>query len=149
MKKLIFVALLIIPWIVFANAPWNGALKDIEVNPRINVVHVDTLNSNTQYYFLAAIPMAVFHYGDSVYSSLLITDHISDQTVNCLLDDWEDYLYQHPSLKRHANFIGSVSQTIQNEIKTQFGITDDDIDTITGTPIEVANRIAEKDWKYQ
>jgi len=136
------------PCIVSANAPWNGVLKDVEVNPRINVVHVDTLNSNTQYYFLAAIPMVVFHYGDDVLSSLLITDHTTDQTVTCLLDDWETYLDQHPLLDRHANFIGGVSGTVQNEIKTKFGILDEDTDTITGTPIAVANRIAEKDWRY-
>ena len=147
MKRPTIVVLLLAPCLVFANAPWNGVLKNVEVNPRINVVHVDTLDTNTYYYFLAAIPMAVFHYSDDVYSSLLITDYVWDQTISYLLDDWETYLDQHPSSQRHANFVGGVPEAVQDEIRARFAITNQ-VDTITGTPIEVAQKIAAKDWSY-
>jgi hypothetical protein len=135
----------IIPQYVLANASWNGVLKSVKVHPRINIVHVDTNDIATQYYFLATIPMAIFHYGDTVYSSVLIPDDISDPTVRYLLDDWQEYLKWYAG---HANFIGDVSSTVQDSILRRFEIADTDFDVINGTPIEVANKIAEKDWQY-
>ena len=144
---LIFVS--IVPRYVLANADWNGVLKSVGVHPRINIVHVDTNNIATQYYFIATIPMATFHYGDTVYSSLLITDDIADPTVKYLLDDWQKYLEPYSGIvRKHANFIGGVSNDAQDTILKQFKIADTDFDVITGTPIEVANKIAEKDWQY-
>jgi len=128
----------------FAN--WQD---NLEVNPRVNVIHLTDTDINTQYYFLAAVPLAVFHYNGKVYSSLIVPDVLSDSTVAHIVDDWEVYLDQHSGEGRHANFIGGVSSTVQNAIRSKFGITDDqDVNIIEGTPIEVANQIAEKDWKH-
>jgi len=129
-----------------SSASWED---NLEVNPRVNVVHLTATDINTQYYFLAAVPMAVFHYNSKVYSSLLIPDLLSDSTVAHIVDDWKVYLDQHSGERRHVNFIGGVSSSVQDAIKSKFGITDDqDVNIIEGTPIEVANQIAEKDWKH-
>jgi len=116
--------------------------------PRANIVHLDAGAVNTQYYFLAAVPMTIFHYNDNVYTGLLLSDDITDETVGYMLDDWQAYLDQHPTLRRHVNFIGGVSPSVQSAVATQFGITDPmDLSVIEGTPIEVANQIAEHDWR--
>ena len=116
--------------------------------PRVNIVHLDEGTGDTQYYYLAAVPMTIFHYNDDVYTALLLSDDITDQTVGYMLDDWQAYLDQHPSLDRHLNFIGGVSTSVQNTVAAQFGVTDpDDISVIEGTPIQVANEIAEHDWR--
>ncbi len=135
--------------VFFAGASFASWEDDLEVNPRINVVHLTDTDINTQYYFLAAVPMAIFHYNGKVYSSLIVPDVLSDSTVAHIVDDWKVYLNQHSGEKRHANFIGGVSSSVQDAIKSKFGITDDqDVNIIEGTPIEVANQIAEKDWKH-
>lgn len=127
-------------------ATWEDKL---EVNPRVNVIHLSDTDINTQYYFLAAVPMAVFHYNGKVYSSLLVPDALSDSTVAYIVNDWKVYLDQHSGERRHANFVGGVSSAVQDAIRSKFGITDDqDVNIIEGTPIEVANQIAEKDWKH-
>ncbi len=140
---------LMVPNFLFVGRPlavWEG---NLEVNPRVNVVHLTDTDINTQYYFLAAVPMAVFHYDGKVYSSLIVPDALSDSTVARIVDDWKVYLDQHSGERRHANFIGGVSLPVQEAIKTKFGITDDeDVTVLEGTPIEVANQIAEKDWRH-
>ncbi len=116
--------------------------------PRVNIVHLDQSSGNTQYYFLAAVPMTIFHYDNQVYNALLLSDDITDETVGYMLDDWQVYLDQHSSLRRHLNFVGGVSPSVQSAVATQFGVTDPmDISVIEGTPIEVANQIAEHDWR--
>jgi hypothetical protein len=116
--------------------------------PRVNIVHLDQGDGNTQYYFLAAVPMTIFHYNENVYTGLLLSDDITDQTVGYMLDDWQTYLDQHSSLRRHLNFIGGVSSSVQSTVISQFGVTNPmDISIIEGTPIEVANEIAEHDWR--
>ena len=131
----------VVPRHVLANASWNGVLKSVRVHPRINVVHIDTNNIATQYYFLAAVPMVIFHYGDTVYSSVLITDDILDPTAKYLLDDWKAYLVDQPHAnnKRYVNFIGGVSSDVQDSILKQFEIADADFDVITGTPEAIAS----------
>jgi len=127
-------------------ASWED---NLEVNPRVNVVHLTATDINTQYYFLAAVPMAVFHYNGKVYSSLLIPDLLSDSTVGHIVDDWKVYLDGHSGERRHVNFIGGVSSAVQDAIRSKFGIADDwGVSIIEGMPIEVANQIAEKDWKH-
>jgi len=132
--------------LVFGGA--QADLKPTGFHPRANIVHLDQGTSDTQYYFLAAVPMTIFHHDGSVYTALLLSDDITDQTVGYILDDWQAYLDQHTGLDRHVNFIGGVSGSVQTAVMTQFGITDpEDASVIEGTPIEVANEIAEHDWR--
>jgi hypothetical protein len=134
--------------LAFSGAQASRDLDPAVFLPRINIVHLDQGTGDTQYYFLAAVPMTIFHYNEDVYTALLLSDDITDQTVGYMLDDWAAYLDQHPGLDRHLNFIGGVSGSVQTAVASQFGVTDpEDISVIEGTPIQVANEIAEHDWR--
>ena len=152
MRSYSFAKMSLILMVVLAAAlSFSGAQADLKptgFHPRANIVHLDQGTGDTQYYFLAAVPMTIFHHDGSVYTALLLSDDISDQTVGYMLDDWQVYLDQHAGLDRHVNFIGGVSSSVQTAVTTQFGITDpEDASVIEGTPIEVANQIAEHDWR--
>ena len=149
MKKFILSLLIItIPIFMFGyGASWNQNLEDVIVNPRINIVHVDSTNDNTFYNFLSSIPMTYFHDAGNVYASYLSTDNTEDTTIGYLLDDWADYLDSHGSFERHANYIGSVDPSIISSINSKFNITSgENYDTIKGTPDEISVKIAKKDW---
>lgn len=149
MKKFILYLLIItIPIFMFGyGASWNQNLEDVIVNPRINIVHVDSTNDNTFYNFLSSIPMTYFHDAGNVYASYLTTDNTEDTTIGYLLDDWADYLDSHGSFERHANYIGSVDPSIISSINSKFNITaGENYDTIKGTPDEISVKIAKKDW---
>ena len=151
MKKAFLLALLlIVPILLFPyGASWNQTIESDTVNPRINIVHVDSTNDSSFYNFLSAIPMAYFHNGGYTYSSLLITDDISDTTVGYLIDDWSTYLDSHNGLERHANYIGDVSSLVISNVNSTFGISSsDNYDTIKGTPDKISVEIAKKDWSY-
>ena len=93
--------------------------------------------------------MSYFHDSGNLYSSLLITDDISDTTVSYLIDDWSAYLNSHNGFERHANYIGEVSSLVISNINSTFGITNsENYDTLKGDPSEISVKIAKKDWSY-
>ena len=51
---------------------WPPVHYNVSFLPRVNIVHLDESNTSTEYTFLAAIPMTVFHHDNYVYQSLLI-----------------------------------------------------------------------------
>jgi hypothetical protein len=114
--------------------------------PRVTVVHTDSGSVNTMYAYLASIPMMVFHQDGLVYQSLLVSDHITESETEYILDDWETYLDSWGGAQ-HINFIGAVSESVKTSVRTQYGVSTDDTTEITGTPIAIANAIADHDWK--
>ncbi|MCK4596591.1 hypothetical protein KAU04_01080, partial [bacterium] len=98
--------------LTFSSVQASRDLDPTVFLPRVNIVHLDQGTGDTQYYYLAAVPMTIFHYNDDVYTALLLSDDIADQTVDYMLDDWQAYLDQHPSLDRHLNFIGGLSTSV-------------------------------------
>ena len=147
-KITFLIGLALIFSLVFSSAQASRDLNPPVFLPRVNIVHLDQGSGDTQYYFLAAVSMTIFHHNDQVYTAPLLSDDITDETVGYMLDDWQAYLEQHPSFDRHLNFIGGVSGSVQTTVASQFGVTDaEDISIIEGTPIEVANQIAEHDWR--
>ncbi|NIA23603.1 MAG: hypothetical protein GWP03_05550, partial [Proteobacteria bacterium] len=149
-KTSLLTFLLILPLFLFPyGAPWNQTIESDTVNPRINIVHVDSTDDSSFYNFLSAIPMSYFHNGGYVYSSLLITDDISDTTVGYLINDWSDYLNSHNGFERHANYIGDVSSTVISNVNSTFGISsEENYDTVRGNPEEISVKLAKKDWSY-
>jgi hypothetical protein len=124
---------------------WPPSHYDVEFLPRVNVVHSSS-NTDTQYYFLAGIPMTVFHHNSKVYQSLLITDQLTDKPTQYIINDWATYLSGWGGAQ-HINFIGDVPISEKNTIRNTYGITWEYVTNITGTPIVVANQIAAHDWK--
>jgi hypothetical protein len=128
------------------NGTWPPVHEQKVFVPRVNVVHVTDSNTDTEYNFLAAVPMTIFHYEGSVYQSLLTTDQTADMTTHYIIDDWETYLSQWDGAT-DINFIGAVPENVKTAFITQYGITQDHVSSINGTPISIANQIAQHDWK--
>jgi len=125
---------------------WPPQPYDLAFLPRVTIVHTDTGNTDTEYDFLASIPMTTFHYDSMVYQSLLVTDQITDETTSYILDDWKTYLDEWGGAQ-HINFVGAVSKSVKNSIISQYGLSWEQTSNISGTPINVANEIATHDWK--
>jgi len=126
---------------------WPPEHYEVEFLPRLNVVHVDEGDTDTQYGFLAGVPMTIFHYDSKVYQSLLITDQTTDMPTQYIIDDWEMYLTDWGGAT-DINFIGDVSDDVKNAVINQYGVDDEHVSSITGTPIAIANQIAIHDWSY-
>ncbi|HVQ00245.1 MAG TPA: cell wall-binding repeat-containing protein, partial [Candidatus Thermoplasmatota archaeon] len=114
--------------------------------PRVNVVHVADDNTDTEYNFLTAIPMSIFHYQGTLFKSLLTTDHTWDKPTGYVIDDWCTYLSGWGGAS-HINFIGDVPDNVTTAIMNQYGVGPDHASVINGTPIVIANKIAAHDWK--
>ena len=128
------------------NNTWPPIHEETLFLPRVNVVHIDENDTDSEYNFLTAIPMTLFHYDGYVYQSLLTTDKTSDPTTQYIIDDWEAYLETWDGAS-DINFIGDVPGFIQDALADKFGVDINHVSTITGTPISIANQIATHDWK--
>ncbi len=115
--------------------------------PRLTIVHTDDTNPDTLYHYMSSIPMMIFHHNNYVYQALLSTDHLDDSATQYLLDDWETYLQEWGGAQ-HINFIGEVPESTKTTIRTQYNVPIDQTSELTGTPISIANQIADHDWKY-
>jgi hypothetical protein len=114
--------------------------------PRVNVVHINESDTDSEYLFLAAIPMTFFHYNGDVYQSLLTTDEVTDKTTQYIIDDWETYLSAWGGAT-DINFIGDVPEFQKELLTTKFGVDPNHISNLQGTPVSIANQIALHDWK--
>jgi len=115
--------------------------------PIINIVNLTENNLSTEYNFLAAIPIAVYHYNNVVYQSLLIPDKIEEKTIGYILDDWMTYLDYWEGIKK-INFIGNISLDKKLQIKNLCNISWEYIYNVTGNPINIANELANSNWIY-
>jgi hypothetical protein len=128
------------------NGDWPPSHEGDVFLPRVNIVHVSDDNTDTQYNFLTAIPMTLFHYEGNVYHSLLTTDQTTDTTTQYIIDDWETYLSTWGGAT-DVNFIGGVSEDVKTAFMDQYDVPLDHVSTINGTPISIANQVARHDWK--
>ena len=129
------------------NDDWPPVHQESKFLPRVNVVHIDEDETDTEYAFLTAIPMTIFHYDGNVYQSLLTTDHLTDEPTQYIIDDWATYLGSWGGAA-DINFIGNVSDEIQTNLISTYGVSPDHVTNINGTPIGIANQIAIHDWKH-
>lgn len=125
---------------------WPPSHYEVNFLPRVNVVHICG-NTNTEYNFLAAIPMTVFHYNNTVYQSLLISDHFDDMPTRYVMDDWQTYIDEWDGVKQ-VNFIGNVPFHKKIYIKNLYNVSWNQTSSITGDPVSIANQIALHDWEY-
>lgn len=130
----------------YTNSNWPPAHKEVLFLPRVNVVHIDEEETDSEYNFLTAIPMTIFHYDGKVYQSLLTTDHIADKPTEYMIDDWATYLNTWDGAT-DINFIGDVPDVEKTLLINKYGISPDHISNINGTPLSIANQIASHDWK--
>lgn len=128
------------------DSSWPPSHEAVAFLPRVNVVHVTDDNTDNEYNFLTAIPMTIFHYEGTVYQSLLTTDQTTDTTTAYIIDDWHTYLSAWGGAT-DINFIGDVPQSTMTALTSQYGVTQDHVSIINGTPIVIANKIAAHDWK--
>lgn len=128
------------------NNSWPPNHETVMFLPRVNVVHMNEDDTDSEYNFLTAIPMTVFHYDGYVYQSLLTTDKITDLTTQYMVDDWETYLSTWDGAT-DINFIGDVPDFEKNLLINKYGVDPNHISTINGTPLSIANKIATHDWK--
>lgn len=130
------------------NDEWDWPLeeKDVKFLPVINIVHLSKFNIDTEYNFLASIPMSVFHFNGSVYQSLLISDDIYNLPTKYLMEDWKTYL-DNFNFKPKINFIGNIKKSIKVSIMKMYDTNWDRTLNISGNAISIANKIALKDWK--
>jgi hypothetical protein len=129
-----------------SDGTWPPNHEPTAFLPRVNVVHLTDDNTDNEYNFLTAIPMTIFHYQGTVYQSLLTTDQTTDMTTGYMIDDWNTYLSAWGGAT-DINFIGAVPQSIMTALTAQYGVTQDHVSIINGTPIVIANKIAAHDWK--
>jgi hypothetical protein len=134
------------PSISTKDGTWPPIHEPVAFLPRVNVVHVSEGITDTEYNFLTAIPMSIFHYQGTVYQSLLTTDHTWDKPTGYIIDDWCTYLSDWGGAT-DINFIGDVPQNVTNALISQYGVGTDHVSFINGTPIAIANKIAAHDWK--
>jgi hypothetical protein len=128
------------------SASWPPAHEETLFLPRVNVVHINEADTDTEYNFLSAIPMTIFHYEDSVYQSMLTTDQLTDLPTQYIVDDWHTYVSGWGGAV-DMNFIGEVPDVEKTELINKYGIQPSHISNISGTPISIANQIATHDWK--
>jgi hypothetical protein len=128
------------------NGTWPATHDAVSFLPRVNVVHVTDEDTDNEYNFLTAIPMAIFHYEGTVYQSLLTTDQISDVPTQYIINDWNTYLSTWDGAA-DINFIGAVPDIVRGVLTNQYGVSPDHVSNINGTPISIANQIALHDWK--
>jgi hypothetical protein len=129
------------------NASWPPSHEEGAFLPRVNVVHVDNGDTDTEYNFLTTIPMTIFHYQGKVYQSLLTTDQTTDKPTQYIIDDWETYLSEWGGAT-DINFIGDVPEDVKTALIDQYGVSQDHVSNIGGTPLAIANQIATHDWKH-
>lgn len=134
------------PSISIQDGTWPPSHEPVAFLPRVNVVHVTDESTDTEYNFLTAIPMTIFHYQGTVYQSLLTTDHTWDKPTSYIIDDWHTYLNAWGGATE-INFIGDVPENVTTAITDQYGVGPDHVTVINGTPIVIANKIAAHDWK--
>jgi hypothetical protein len=128
------------------NSIWPPSHEEAMFLPRVNVVHVTDDTTDNEYNFLTTIPMTIFHYEGKVYQSLITTDQTSDMPTQYIIDDWENYLSAWDGAT-DINFIGDVTEDVKTALISQYGISQDHVSDIDGTPISIANQIAEHDWR--
>jgi hypothetical protein len=128
------------------KAGWPPGHEPGAFLPRVNVVHLTDGNTDTEYNFLTAIPMTIFHYQGTVYQSLLTPDHTWDKPTGYIIDDWNTYLSSWGGAT-DINVIGDVPENVTNALTSLYGVSSDHVSFINGTPISIANTIAAHDWK--
>ncbi|HEC77412.1 MAG TPA: hypothetical protein ENI33_09205 [Thermoplasmatales archaeon] len=124
---------------------WPPSHIKVKFLPRVNIVHLEDADIDTEYNFLASIPMTVFHYNGTVYQSLLIPDTIS-MPVEYIMEDWKTYLDEWGGV-RHINFIGDVPEYKKIQFKNFYDVEWQNVTNITGNSFEVADLIAIHDWE--
>ena len=124
---------------------WPPDLPSPRFLPRVNIVHLEETTLSTEYDFLASIPLSIFHYNDSVYQSLLISDNLDDTSTEYIREDFVTYLEEWNGCQ-HINFIGNISLATKTILMTEFNTTWNNSTNITGDPLTVANEIALHDW---
>jgi hypothetical protein len=124
---------------------WPPALPSPRFLPRVNIVHLEETTLSTEYDFLASIPLAVFHYNDLVYQSLLISDDLLDTATEYIREDFATYLEDWNGCQ-HINFIGDIPLSTKTILMTEFNTSWNNCTNITGDPLTVANEIALHDW---
>jgi hypothetical protein len=128
------------------NSDWPPSHEERVFLPRVNVVHVTDENTDNEYNFLTTIPMTIYHYQGKVYQSLVITDQTTDMPTQYVIDDWKTYLSTWDGAT-DMNFIGEVPEDVKTTLLNQYGISQDHVSNITGTPISIASQIALHDWR--